>query len=294
MTLVRRLLREPLVHFLLLGCLIFAWFEWRGGGGSESRRIVITRGQIEHLASGFARTWQRAPTDAELKGLVDDHVKEEIASREALAMGLDRDDTVVRRRLRQKLEFLAEDAMDDAAPTDAQLQEWWGAHRAEYEAESKVALTQVYRSPDRGAAVRLDAERLLERLRAGPEMDLDAVSDTTMLPRDMPLGPISEVARTFGAEFARAVDALPVAQWSGPVTSPYGLHLVRVTERVAGTEPSFAEIRPLLERDFEVERRKARIQELYDRLLQKYRVTTEPPKAATGPEAAPRARAEGP
>jgi len=293
MSFVRRLLREPLVHFLLLGAVLFAWFEWRGGTGPN--RIVVTRGQIEHLASGFARTWQRTPTDAELKGLVDDYVKEEIASREAMAMGLDRDDTVVRRRLRQKLEFLAEDATDDPLPTNAQLQQWLDAHRAEYQAEARVALVQVYLSADRhGAQVRRDADRLLERLRqSGPTVDLDAVSDRTMLPREMPLGPLSEVARTFGGEFARAIDTLPLAQWSGPVTSPFGLHLVRVTQRVAAAAAPFAEIRPLVERDFLVERRKQRLQALYDRLLQKYTVTTEAAKTAVEPEAAPQARADG-
>jgi hypothetical protein len=293
MTFVRRLLREPLVHFLLLGAVLFAWFEWRGGTGSN--RIVVTRGQIERLASGFARTWQRTPTDAELKGLVDDYVKEEIASREAMAMGLDRDDTVVRRRLRQKLEFLAEDATDDAPPTDAQLQKWLDAHRAEYQAEPRLAFVQVYLSADRrAAALRKDADRLLERLRqSGPTVDLDAVSDRTMLPREMPLGPLSEVTRTFGGEFARAIDTLPLAQWSGPIPSPYGLHLVRVTERVAGAAPSLAEIRPLVERDFLVERRKERLQAFYDRLLQKYSVTTERVKTAVEPEATPLARADG-
>jgi hypothetical protein len=101
LTRLGRHFREPLVQFLLLGGLLFAWFEWKGGGsGPGSTRISITPGLVEHLASGFARTWQRPPTDAELKGLIDEHVKEEIATREAVALGLDKDDTIIRRRLR--------------------------------------------------------------------------------------------------------------------------------------------------------------------------------------------------
>ena len=119
---MKSVLREPLVHFLALGALLFLFFEWRGGSGPGSSRIAITPGLIEHLTSGFARTWQRPPTDAEIKGLIDDYVKEEIATREALGMGLDRDDTIIRRRLRQKLEFLVEDAVSSSAPTDAELQ----------------------------------------------------------------------------------------------------------------------------------------------------------------------------
>jgi hypothetical protein len=164
---VRSFLREPLVHFLLLGALLFVYFEWKGGGsGPGSTRITITPGLVEHLASGFARTWQRPPTDEELKGLVDEHVKEEIATREALAMGLDRDDAIIRRRLRQKMEFLAEDAVDQVQPTDAELQAWLDRHPEAFRAESRLALRQVYVSTERrGASARAEAERLLARLR---------------------------------------------------------------------------------------------------------------------------------
>ena len=120
MTLFKKLIREPLVHFLLLGGLLFAFFEWQGGGsGPGSTRISITPGLVAHLATGFSKTWQRPPTDQELKGLIDEYVKEEIAAREATVMGLDRDDTVIRRRLRQKLEFLLEDVVAEIAPTEA-------------------------------------------------------------------------------------------------------------------------------------------------------------------------------
>jgi parvulin-like peptidyl-prolyl cis-trans isomerase-like protein len=284
LTQVRRLLREPLLHFLVLGGLLFLWSGWRGGLGPGSSRIVVTRGHIEHLAAGFARTWQRPPTEAELKVLVDDYIKEEIATREAAALGLDRDDTVVRRRLRQKLEFLAEDAPDP--PTDAQLAEWLDRHRAAYQAEPRVALRQVYLSVERrGPAARADAERLLTRLRtAGPQAAHAAIGDASMLPPDLPPGPLSDVARTFGTGFAQAIEALPVGQWSGPVASSYGLHLVLVTERAVSPAPSLAEVRSLLERDFLAERRQAQLQALYDRLLQRYTVTIETPR--TGREGA--------
>src|SRR5512134_1361088 len=124
---MRNALREPLLHFLVLGLLLFLFFE-RRGGGSGSSRIVVTPGQIAHLASGFARTLQRPPSEEELKGLIDDYVKEEIATREAVANGLDRDDAIIRRRLRQKLEFLVEDTADLSPPTDADLQRWLDGH----------------------------------------------------------------------------------------------------------------------------------------------------------------------
>jgi len=286
---MKRLLREPLVQFLLLGALLFVYFEWKGGGsGPGSTRISITPGLVEHLASGFARTWQRPPTDVELKGLIDDHVKEEIATREAVAMGLDRDDTIIRRRLRQKLEFLVEDAVDQVPPTDAELQAWLEKSPEVFRAESRVALRQVYVSTERrGASARAEAEKLLARLQAaGPDAKVDALGDASMLPRELPLGPLSEVTRAFGAEFAARVDALPPGQWTGPVESPYGLHLVLVSERVAPAPPALVDVRPVVERELLAERRRTQLQALYERLLAKYTVTIEMPKEEKKPAAA--------
>lgn len=296
MTLLKRLLREPLAHFLLLGSLLFLYFEWRGGsGGPGSTRIVVTPGQIEHLASGFARTWQRPPTEAELKTQIDEYVKEEIATRESVAMGLDRDDAIIRRRLRQKLEFLVEDAVDQVPPTDAELQAWLEAHAEAFQAEGRVALRQIYLSPERrGASAPADAQKLLARLRAaGPGATIDSLGDASMLPQELPFGPLSAVARAFGAEFAGRIHALPPGEWTGPVESPYGLHLVLISERAAPARPALADLRPVVERELVAERRRAQLQALYERLLEKYTVAIEMPKAEERKEASPGARAEG-
>jgi hypothetical protein len=281
MTLLKRLLREPLVHFLLLGGLLFLYFEWRGSGGPTSSRILITPGLVEHLASGFGRTWQRPPTDAELKGLIDDYVKEEIATREAVGMGLDRDDTIIRRRLRQKLEFLVEDASSSSPPTDAELEAWLQKHPQSFRAEPQLAFRQVYVSPERrGASAGKDAEKLLARLRAkGKDATTDGLGDASMLPAEQALAPLREVSRAFGEAFAEDLMKIEAGQWAGPVESPYGLHLVLVLERVAGAAPELAEIRPVVEREVLAERRKRDLETLYERLLAKYTVTIERPKA---------------
>jgi hypothetical protein len=279
---VKRLLREPLAHFLALGALLFVFFERQGGAGPGSTRIVVTSGLVEHLAAGFARTWQRPPTAVELKGLVDDYVKEEVATREATAMGLDRDDTIIRRRLRQKLEFLVEDTVDQTAPGDAELQAWLDKHRQSFRIESQVALRQVYVATERhGASARADAEKLLARLRAAGEgARIGDLGDPTMLPRELPAGPLSEVAKVFGADFATRIEALEAGKWTGPLESPYGFHLVLVTERVAPKAPSLSEVRPAVERQYLAERRQSGLLALYDRLLAKYSVTIEMPKPA--------------
>jgi parvulin-like peptidyl-prolyl isomerase len=290
----RRFFREPLVHFLLLGGLLFLYFEWRGGaGGPGGSRIAITPGLVQHLAAGFSRTWQRPPTDAELKGLVDEYVKEEIATREAVGMGLDRDDTIIRRRLRQKLEFLAEDAAVASPPSDTELQAWLDAHPESFQAEPQLAFRQVYLSPERrGAKAAADAAALLARLQqAGPDAATDHLGDPSMLPAEEALIPLRDVERSFGADFAQALLAIQPGRWSGPVESPYGLHLVVVREHVAPVAPTLAEIRPMVEREVLSERRLKVLDTLYETLLQQYTVTIEMPSPATSP--APAAAAGG-
>jgi hypothetical protein len=283
------MLREPLLHFLALGATLFLYFEWKGGvSGPGSNRIVITEGIVQTLGAGFTRTWHRPPTRDELKGLVDEHVKEEIATREAIAIGLDRDDTVIRRRLRQKLEFLVDGAEAEAVPTDAELEQWLEKHPGVFPAEPRVALRQVFvNTARRGASGRAESEKLLVRLRAaGPGASIETLGDPSMLPAELPPGPLSEVERTFGAKFASGAHDLPLGQWSGPVESAYGLHLVLVAERVAAPRPALADVRPLVVRELLAERQRTQLQDLYKGLLGKYTVTIELPaedqKAAEG------------
>ncbi len=282
----RGILREPLLHFLAIGALLFLAFNWRGAGGAGTNRIVITPGQIDAMVAGFTRTWQRPPSEQELKGLLDDYVREEMATREAMALGLDRDDTIIRRRLRQKLEFAAEDAIDAAPATDAELQAWLDAHAATYRTEPELSFVHVFLSPDkRGEAADGDARTILARLAdAGPEAATDAVGDSLMVPRDVPRSSRTDVARQFGEAFADAVLAVEPGRWSGPVDSGFGLHLVYVRERVAGRAPALDDVRPLVERDFLADRRKQRLAAMYESLLRRHRVVID--SRATASQAA--------
>jgi len=289
---LKRLLREPLLHFLLLGGLLFLWSAWQGDGSAGSSRIIVTRGVVEHLATSFARTWQRAPSALELKGLIDEHVKEEIAAREAVAMGLERDDVIIKRRLRQKLEFLLVDDAPATPPGDAELSAWLKRHPEAFRSEAQLAFRQVLLRPDRrGANTAADATKLLARLRdAGPEVPTQNLGDASMLPAEAPLEPAREVARAFGQEFADALLKLPTGQWTGPVESSFGLHLVLVRERRDAAPAELAAVRPLVEREVLAERRKAELQALYERLLAKYSVRIDSPRpqpAASEPRGAP-------
>ena len=281
---MKRVLREPLVHFLLLGGLLFLWFQWKGGAsGPGTKRIVVTPGQVRNLASGYTKTWSRPPSEDELKGLIDEYVKEEIATREAMALGLDRDDTVIRQRLRQKLEFLSGDAAAAAPPTDAEIEAWVKGHPDAFGGELRLSFRQVFLRADRRKDARQEAERLLERLRASPDAPAADLGDPTMLPAEMPLGPLRDVTATFGSDFSRRLAEAPAGEWTGPLPSTYGLHLVLVRERVAAESPSLAAIRPLVARELLAQRQKKELQALYEGLLAKYDVTIEMPKAEPGP-----------
>lgn len=286
---MRSLLREPLLHFLGIGALLFLLFNWKGAGGPGSSRIVITPGQVDAMAAGFARTWQRPPSERELKGLLDDYVREEMATREAMAMGLDRDDTIIRRRLRQKLEFVAEDSVDATPPTDADLEAWFAAHADTFRTEPEVAFRQVYLNPDRhGAALDRDAARLLAQLSAtGAEADVTTIGDPLMLPNDVERSTRADVARQFGDEFAGAVLESETGRWVGPLRSGYGLHVVWVRERHEGRTPALAEVRAVVAREFTSARRTRELNAMYERMLKRYQVTIEKRPAAPQPTTAP-------
>jgi len=277
---MNRLVREPLVHFLVLAALVFAVYALlnRGAEPEQPQRIIVTPAKIEQLSGLFAKTWQRSPTSAELKGLIDDFVKEEMYVREALVLGLDQDDTVIRRRLRLKMEFMSDAEAGATPPTDAELQAYLEAHPDDFRSPPEVAFEQVFLNPQtRGAATRADAEALLATLRATFGADAATAGDPTLLPFAMPLSTAAQVEGTFGADFARAIEALPEGEWSGPVTSGYGLHLVRVTGRKAGEIPTLAQARAAVEREWANVRRQEAERRRLDELLKKYEVVIKMP-----------------
>lgn len=235
---IRRHLKEPLLHFLLLGAMLFAahGFLSRGRLGEPSH-IVVTPGQVESMALLFARTWQRPPSDAELQGLIRSHVREEVFYREGLALGLDRDDPIIRRRIAQKLEFVTES--DEAEPSDRELQAYLDAHPAVFVAEPKMTFDHVYLDPGRrGKSLATDAERMLNELNS-PASSLDpaGVGDPTMLPLHFDHAAESDVRKVLGDEFVKSLAHLEKGGWSGPVESSYGVHLVQLSQRTQPRAP---------------------------------------------------------
>lgn len=271
---MRRWLREPLLHFLLLGAAIFGAFGLFGPDDARQSVIVVSQGEIEGQIEAFRRTWLRLPTQAELDGLIREHVRDEIYYREGLALGLDRDDTVIRRRLRQKLEFVAEAAGMAAEPADDELRAWLAAHPERYRTDPRVSFAQVYLSPDRrGATLARDSERLLADLRAsGGSIEPATLGDPTLLDHVVVDVPLREVAARFGEAFAERIAGLPVGGWQGPVESSYGTHLVYLRERIDGRVPPLEEAYDAIRRDWLEDRRVAANEAFYRSLLKRYDV----------------------
>ena len=241
-------LREPLLHFLLLGGAIFAVDALLPATAveDESTTIVITEGRQQQLAAAFARTWRRDPTPEEMASFVEGFVREEIYYREAVALGLDRDDMVVRRRMQQKMEFLATLQAETAEPGEAELAAFLAANPRLFARPARIAFLQVQvASGLQGQAALEAAADLLDQLRlvADPLAGLE-LGDRTLLPTAVELLALDQVERIFGGGFAEQLATLEVAAWAGPLTSAYGLHLVHVTGREDAALPPLEAILP--------------------------------------------------
>jgi hypothetical protein len=280
---VQRIIREPLLHFLLLGAAIFAVHHGMPNRDEGARgRIVITQGQIEHLATGFAMIWKRQPTADELAGLVRDHVREEVYCREAMAMGLDKDDTVIRRRLRQKMEFVTDDMVAQVQPTDADLSAYLEAHPEQFRVASRFTFQQVYLNPGKhGTNLLRDANHLMAQLPAdGARTDASALGDASLLENRFNAMSVREVAGQFGEKFANALAGLKPGQWHGPLESSYGQHWVWVSDRTEGRIPPLSEVRDAVRREWENIRRMEANEKVYQDMLKRYVITIEHPPGA--------------
>ena len=276
---IGRLVREPLLHFAVLGAALFAAYAALAPATPDSSSITVSSDQIASIAAQFRATWQRPPTEEELRHLIDGYVREEVLYREGLALGLDRDDPVVRNRVKQKVEILSEDALS-VEPTDAQLQKYLDDHREAFEIPAAVSLEQAYFDPDRhGDRLDVNMRAALDRLRAGGRA-ADA-GDRTQLPARLDRVLPPDLARSFGEEFARSVRDLPVGQWSGTVRSSFGHHLVRVTWRGEPRMPALAEARDVVAREWSRAHAVEVKEQFYRSLRDRYTVTIAPmPPAA--------------
>lgn len=271
-----KILKEPLLHFLTIGVVLFVLFDMVNDGATADNQVIVSAGRIEQLENIFAKTWQRPPTAEELKGLIDDFVLEEIYYRQAVAMGIDRDDTVIRRRMRQKFEFLTDDMAAVIKPTDSDLATYLADNSDAFIRDTTYTFDQVYINPDQpGIALDTHVAELLVALGAG---DSGAV-DGGLLPFHYQAVTSRVVDGSFGLGFSQKLDELKVGEWQGPVESGLGLHLLRLDSRVEGVLPELTDIRSTVEREWANEKRLETRRIINEQLLKDYQVEIEWPRA---------------
>jgi hypothetical protein len=277
---VRRILREPLVHFLAIGALMFAVYAAVSHRNRDPGAIEVGQGQIDMMTAVFERTWQRAPTADDVKALIDDYVRDEVFYREGVAMGLEREDPLIRRRMRQKVEFLAESMNGVPEASDAALQAYLDGHRERFASPARVTFQQVYL----GTTANADTTRLLAQLNKLGDSDAAAdIGRPTQLDARMDLAPSTDIARSFGRQFAQTLVAIPPGAWRGPIASDYGLHLVRVSERVEARAPALNEVREPVKRDWLRDELVAANEKYYEGLRARYTVRIDGPRVALAP-----------
>ena len=295
-----RILREPLLHFLLIGAAMFAIYHYfppatpavtpqpvqaaAASGPTPSRQIVLTFDNLSRLATLFQAQWGRDPTPKELDRLVEADVREEILYREGLALGLDKDDEIVRRRMAQKMQFLAENVAAAHEPSDAELKTWFDQNQKQFVEPARISFRHFYFSPDRrGANARSDAEKALVELNGQPENTRLAGADPFMF-QDFYRDKTSEyLGKEFGPSFAAAVEKLPTGSWQGPVESGFGWHLVFVDTVIPARAPSFEEIKMDVKQAWLSDQKATAVKKAYADLRAKYTVLlpAPPPEGAS-------------
>jgi peptidyl-prolyl cis-trans isomerase C len=273
--LLDRFVREPLVHFLALGGLIFAVNSaFHPAQGNDPHGIVIGKPDIERIAALYTQQWGAPPVAADMPNLVANYIRSEVLAREAVSLGLAADDAVVRNRLIQKMEFLLQDTSAIAQPSEAEMEAYLAAHADTYRAPERIVFRQVYFSPSlRGDHADGDAGGVLASLSSGKA---DPPGDPFMLANDPIPRSREEIEKDFGARFASAVLALPLGTWQGPIHSALGAHLVKVEQRLPARVPALAEVRNRVHDDLMADRFQAASDAAYARVRAHYTVTASP------------------
>ena len=290
---MKRLLREPLVHFLLLGALLFGVWQFTQDGRSAHapwRQVQLSLEELTQLVLVFQSQWRREPSPEELGRVVENRIQEEILYREGLAMGLDKDDTIVRRRMAQKLQFLAEDVAKAREPTREELEAWYAKNAHNFAQPNRVSFRHLYFSPDRrGARASDDAAKALATLAGQPQdskLTTD-VADRFMFQDYYRDRTPEQLAREFGPQFALAVAKFAPAAWRGPIESGLGWHLVYVDTVIAGSVPAFEEVEQDVKTAWLTEQKAIAWQKAYQDMRAKYTVLLPTPNESTSSRAAP-------
>jgi hypothetical protein len=279
--LIARLLREPLLQFLALGAMLFVVYGLAGKRSAEPpEKIVVSASRIRNLGDGFARTWRRPPSPQELQGLIEDYIRDEVFYREGKTAGLDRDDAVIRRRVRQKMEFLVED-MSLAEPGEEQLATFLASNPERFRAEDHFTFRHLFLSNTRRADTMDSDSKHVASVLTGADatIDLTALGDAFLLGEEFRAVSPTKVASMFGESFAQRLSAMEKGRWEGPVSSGFGQHFVFISERISGGMPPLDAVRAAVRREWASARQLEAKQKLYGSLRERYEIVVEAPLA---------------
>jgi hypothetical protein len=264
------------LHFAVLGIGLFALYRIVTGDAPPASEDIVDAARIAALAQNFERSWRRPPSAEELDGLVESYVRDEVLYREGLARGLDRDDSVIRNRVALKMEVIGE--LPETEIADAELQAWLDANAERYATPTRYDVRQIYFDPvRRGSRLDGDIGSAQRGLELDPTLDPAAFGDTTLLPAELGGVTRMDVASQFGEEVAAALSSAPAGSWWGPVSSSYGVHLVRVDVREPPRAALLADVRDAVERDVRSERAQGERDALYARLRERYTIRIDRP-----------------
>jgi len=271
---MKKLFREPIVFFILVGGLFYILNIWLTKKSiPEEKKIEISLSQVQQLSAQFSKTWMRQATDEELQALIQDHIRDEVYYREAIAMGLDNNDAVIRRRMRQKLEMLLNDMAAARVPSDQVLTNYMNENAEKFSKDPIITFQQIYLNPDKRPDVSADAVAILNQLKSGENSD--SLGDPTMLGYAFSEYTQSAIARQFGGEFAQQIIKLKPGDWQGPIYSGMGVHIVKIDVFTPGEMPKLSEIRDKVEREWMAETTKELKDEAFDELLKSYEIVFE-------------------
>ncbi|MEZ5559099.1 MAG: peptidylprolyl isomerase [Pseudomonadales bacterium] len=268
---MRRILREPLVYFLLAGGALFFVADLLRGDGTD-RTIVIDSLERQRLIDQWQSQMGRPPSERELAGLIEQWIREEIYYREALALNLDRDDIIIRRRLAQKLAFLTEDLATASPAEDADLEAYYRANIDRYTEPERFTFSHRYFSSQRHADAQAAARAALEIARGRPADAADLPGDPFMLQRAYAARSEREIAELFGRDFAASLASLETGAWNGPVQSAYGWHIVYVDARLPAEQLPFQTVRERVGNDLQQRRRSEANEAFYQSLRARYEI----------------------
>lgn len=268
-------IKEPLFHFLLLGSVLFFIYDMKNGNTVNTKSIVISKAEIEHLKTLWTKTRQRAPTQDELRALIDHEVREKIMYQEALALGLDHGDSFVRRRLAQKMEFFSSDIAELADPSEEELLQFMSAHKEMFRSPGKISFIQIYIDPSKHRQ-HTYTQTLLDRLRSQDnDVDISTLTDLRMFKQSYAGESEYSLKRVFGEMFVKELFALPAQTWQGPIISGYGEHLVFIEALTPSQQEPLELVRDQVVMEYKAQKRKEMDKVFYANLHKSYDVIIE-------------------